>query len=584
MRSTRALLLAVAVTFALLAAGCTSAPVATGETVTVATADALRSSNAQTVAGNTPADVDVAYLTNSSFVYYNAKPKLVRNTSFGSYRVVSNSPLTVTYTVNSGVTWSDGTAVDAADMLLAWASGRSRYNGTGVNFHSVDAGGGLDLVKAVPKISNDGRSITLVYSKPFVDWRTAFEIGVPAHVTYRLAYPGTSPSDAKAAVISAIQHDKTAVLAKIALAWSTGFELRSMPANRELLVSDGAYTVTDFTSSGVTLSLNQNYSWGAKPSVSTIRVRFIPAAADQATALATGSVDVVSAQASAESVAALTALSGVTVTASVESTFEHVDLTFDNHGPFDAASYGGDRQRALAVRQAFLATIPRQQILDTVVHPVDASAALDNSQTFLPGAPGYASSVANNGSARYSKVDIPGAKALLAAAGVRGPVTVRIAYSKDSARRVQEFALIAASASQAGFTVVDGGAAGDNFVTALGTGSYDASIFSWQFTGTEATASEAQLKSSANKSVGNYNGYSNAATDRDWEKIEVTPARSAQIPLLQHIDANAWNDGYGVTLYQFPDVTAVANRVHNVVNAPLSPSVFWNFWQWTASR
>ncbi len=584
MKATRALLAAAAISAALILAGCTSTPAAQGPTVTVATADALRSSNPQTVSGNTPANIDVAYLTNSSFVSYDSTPKLVHNSAFGTYRVLSTRPLTVKYTVNSGVTWSDGTPVDAADMLLAWASALSRYNSTGVDFQSIDAGGALDLVDAVPKISDDGRSITLVYSKRFVDWRTAFEIGVPAHTTYRIAYPGTSPSDAKAAVISAIQHGKTAVLAKIATAWSTGYELRSMPSNTDLLVSDGAYTITAFTSAGVTLTANPKYSWGVKPSVSTIKLRFSEDPAAQERALASGSVDVVSGQASAQSVAALKALPRVTVSASVESTFEHVDLTFDNHGPFDSASYGGSQQRALEVRQAFLKTIPRQQILDAVVRPVDANASLDNSQTFLPGAPGYSGSVSANGSAAYAEVDLPGARALLAAAGVTTPITVRIAYSKDTARLQQEFALIAASAAQAGFTVVNDGSAGDRFITALGTGSYDASIFSWQFSGTEATASEAQLKSSANKSIGNYNGYSNAASDQDWEEIEVTPGRRDQIRLLRQIDANAWNDAYGVTLYQLPDVTAVANRVQHVVDSPLSPNVFWNFWQWTASQ
>ncbi len=47
---------------------------------------------------------------------------MVQDTSFGSYEKVSDDPLVVKYTIADGVKWSDGTAVDAADLLLNWVS------------------------------------------------------------------------------------------------------------------------------------------------------------------------------------------------------------------------------------------------------------------------------------------------------------------------------------------------------------------------------------------------------------------------------------------------------------------------------
>ena len=41
-------------------------------------------------------------------------------------------------------------------------------------------------------------------------------------------------------------------------------------------------------------------------------------------------------------------------------------IAFNNGGPFDPATYGGNADTAKAVRQAFLKTIPRQQIVDRV--------------------------------------------------------------------------------------------------------------------------------------------------------------------------------------------------------------------------
>ncbi len=98
--------------------------------------------------------------------------------------------------------------------------------------------------------------------------------------------------------------------------------------------------------------------------------------------------------------------------------YEHLDLSFNNKGPFDPESYGGDDAKANDVRQAFLKTIPRQDILDRIIKPVDPTATLRNSFTQPPGAPLYSQMVAANGMSAFDKVDIAGAK-VTAGAGRR---------------------------------------------------------------------------------------------------------------------------------------------------------------------
>ena len=132
----------------------------------------------------------------------------MKNTSFGSYEKVSDDPLTIKYTIADGVNWSDGTPVDAADLLLHWAA-LSRALDTPdfdpTEFTDPDTGEYTDafptdvvyfdsgatpdsrfgLVHDTPEISDDGKSITLVYSAPFVDWELAFGLQdeiLPAHV------------------------------------------------------------------------------------------------------------------------------------------------------------------------------------------------------------------------------------------------------------------------------------------------------------------------------------------------------------------------------------------------------------------
>ena len=142
-------------------------------------------------------------------------------------------------------------------------------------------------------------------------------------------------------------------------------------------------------------------------------------------------IDIIQPQATADLLTQLEALAdrGVEVVTGDGGTYEHVDLVVNNGGPFDPATYGGDAEAALKVRQAFLKTIPRQDIVDRLIKPLNPDAIVRNSFTTVPGAPTYEALVADNGSADYAEVDIAGAQALLEEAGVtdadRRPLPVR---------------------------------------------------------------------------------------------------------------------------------------------------------------
>jgi len=569
---------------ALALAGCSAggSEIQEGTAITVVQNSGVDSLNPNTAAGNSTYNLNPNYLANSSFNYYDSSPKLVKNEKFGKYEVLSQSPLTVKYTIADGVKWSDGAPVDAADMLLAWASSISKYNSEkGVNFTSALAGGGLDLVTDVPKISDDHKSLTLVYSKPFVDWETNFGVGVPAHVVYQVAFPEvTDATKAKDALIKAIQGDDTAAITKIATAWSTAFAVTDTPSDAKLLVSDGAYTVTKLVKdSYITLTANKNYTWGPLPKVQQITIRIIQDPTAQVQALENGEVSIISGQATADTVTKLKGIKDVTTTTTATSTYEHVDLTFNNKGPFDPATYGGDATKALQVRQAFLKVLPRQDIVDKLIKPISDTAKLANSQTFLPGAAGYEDSVANNGSADYAKVDVAAAKALLAKAGVTTPVDVKFMYGKSNTRRASEFALIQASAKEAGFNVIDAG--DDKWGSKLGDGTYDAVLFAWQFSSLAVSATQAQNQTGGGS---NYNGYSNKDVDAAYVSLATEFDAAKQKTLLAQVDKALWSDAYGVTIFQFPEVSAWSNNVSNVQDSPLSPNVFWNYFDWTVKK
>jgi peptide/nickel transport system substrate-binding protein len=303
-------------------------------------------------------------------------------------------------------------------------------------------------------------------------------------------------------------------------------------------------------------------------------------------ALQNGEISVLYGQATADTVKALQGLKGIESTTSATATFEHVDLTFNNGGPFDPKTYGGDAAKALAVRQAFFKVVPRQEMLDRLIKPLSSTAKLDDSSLFIPGQPGYDQAAANNGSSDYQTVDVAAAKALLAKAGVTTPVTVRFAYANDNPRRQGEFQLIQASAKAAGFNVTDVGKPTDQFFdpeVGIGSGKYDydATVFAYQLTSSTVTQSEANTTTG---NAYNYQGYSNPQVDALWKQAKVATSGAAAIPLQQKIDAYLWKDASTLTLFQLPDVSAWSSKLSNVKDAPYSPNIFWNFFDWTVTK
>lgn len=560
------------------------------KTVTVGWNQPFYSYNSASSHGNATANAIILYMTQASFNYYDGDLNLVQDTSFGTYEKLSDDPLTVKYTINEGVVWSDDTPVDAADMLLYWAAVSGNFNDeveydeeTGEEIvgenqvYFTAPSPGLALVKDVPEIGDDGRSVTLVYSKPFADWETNFGYGVPAHVTARLAGLGEDPAAAKEALVKAIQENDRAALAKVSEAWRTGFDYTSLPSDPGLYLSSGPYIITDFVENQyITLTKNPKYTGDLQGKVDNITVRYNEDPQALVQALQNGEIDMLAPQATADTLAALEALEGVVVESSLDGTYEHIDLVQNNGGPFDPATYGGDAEKARKVRQAFLLTIPRQQIVDQLIKPLQPDAEVRNSFILQPDNPGYEEMVANNGSAEYAQ-DIEKAKSLLAEVGVETPVDVRFLYGASNVRRANEYTLIAEAAKEAGFNVIDGG--DDNWGSMLATAQdkYDAALFGWQSTSLAVTESDANFRTGG---VNNFYGYSNPEVDALFDELQVETDPARQLEIQIEVEKHLWADAFGTTIFQFPGVNAWSEKVTGVDPISISPTIFHGFWNW----
>ncbi|MHA7133946.1 ABC transporter family substrate-binding protein [Oerskovia turbata] len=570
--------------------------------VTVAWEAPLNELNLSSTNGNATQNAVIGYMLNSGFNYYDDQLELVQDESFGTYKKVSDDPLTIEYTVGDDTKWSDGTAFDATDILLQWVATSAKYNNVEAEYDengeisnqaALDAGvyfdgttPGASLIKQIPEISEDGKKITVVYDKPFGDWDLTFTNQfVPAHVVGQKALGETDAQAAKDAVRDAIVNGDVAKLSPIATTWNSGFEFTSMPEDKSVTLSTGAYTLEEYVENEyLTLKKNPDFKGKNKASVETITVRYIEDPMAQVQALQNGEVDLIGPQASADVRSALEALDGIDTNNSVEGTFEHVDLVFKNGGPFDPATYGGDAEKAKKVRQAFLLTIPRQTIVDNLIVPLNPDAEVRNSQILIPGSPNYDKMVAENGSQDLYKpdADIEGAKALLAEAGVTTPVKVRFAYNNENARRVNELALIADSATKAGFEIVDTGRPAAEWGTLLGTGQdqYDASLFGWQSTSTAVTESDANFRFAPERGLNNYGYYSNPAVDAALDKLQVSTDPEEQFQLQLEVEKNLWADGFGTTIFQFPAIQGWDSKLEGVDALTISPTIFYGFWNW----
>lgn len=580
-----------------LMTGCTSSPDdadqpggAPPTQVTVAWNAPLTSYNNQTAYGSSTTNSNILYLTQTGFNYYDDLADLVQNTDFGRYELLANDPTSVRFTINDGVEWSDGVAVDGADMLLAWAAQSATLNSVGYSPSYDDQnqiipgqgddvyfdGRNVTLEGTTADIGDDGRSLTISWKTAFADWKTSFWSGagvaVPAHVVGMRALGIDDPEAAKDAVVDAITTNDRTALKKLADTWNTAFNFSSLPDDPSLYLSFGAYEIAEFKADQyLILDRNERYDWGPKPSVDEITIRFIadPLAAVQA--LKNGEVDIVQPQSDADVLRALEDIDGVQIDTFDEATFEHIDL---NIGRSQNPGVWSD----VRVREAFLKTIPRQEIVEKLFQPMNPSASVLNSHLLLSSFPGYDDMVAANGSAEYASVDIAGARALLADAGVSNP-EVCLLYNSTIPRLVDEFELIKRSAARAGFNVTDCGE--QDWGSKLSReGLYDAVLFAWQMSSTAVSDSAARYVSGGGN---NFYGYENPTIDSLYESLNTAADSEHRLQTEIKIEQELWSDAFGLPIAQYPGIIAHRDRVANVSAAPLSPTVFWNFWEWQVS-
>lgn len=611
-RSFKAALAGLATT-ALVSAGLLSpADANTRSTVVIVTSNIFTSLNSGQPDTNITINGDIGYVQSMGFIYYDDKRNLKQNKVLGSYKIVSNTSkgLKVQYTINKGLVWSDGVPIDGVDLLLSHVLSSSKYSvdaglgdpasgDTAPAFDSIGYGGLYDgNVVGLPALSADKMSVTVTYKSFIPDWQLIGPGPSPVHTLVQMAEGKKSLGTvaegvaAKAKFLNYFEKKDTANLKKMGTVWSTAYDIKTINSstNPLLLVVNGAYMVDNAVADqSVTLKLNPRYNSGPKTNgVKTIVFRMLSDSTAAAQALQNGEIDIYQGQATADSVAQLKAMRNVNVIGGTNACYEHIDVRIGT-GADEPDTYtgvfAGNSQRARDLRTAFLLSVPRQQIVDTLIKPINPSAKLVNSVFLLPGQAGYDQVVKNSGVSKYTagtQADRT-AKALLlvkqyypSAGNGNTPVKINLLWGTPSnARRAAEAQLIKAEAAKAGFDVTATGNSGWGGL--LTSNKYDAAFFAWCPTSVSQTGTNANFKSDGGN---NFLGYNSKAMDDTLKKLEgpLTPKELADT--IQVAERLLIKDAITLGIFQHPAVTAHNAKLKNVKPAPLSPNLVWNFWEW----
>ena len=612
--------LAAAASTALVVAGLsagviTPAQAATKSTVTLLSTADITSLNSGTSDGNTSYNAVVGSLTGMGFSYYDSDANLVMNTKFGTMQIVKKTAndFQIKYTVAPGQEWSDGTAINAVDLLLSHVVQSDEYSKTAklgdpsdakvspafdsVSYSSTYA----DNVVGLPKLSADKMSVTVKFKKPLPDWELLAPGPFPVHALSLMAdgKKGLQSDAVNAAAKSKFQNaflTKSSRLAAMGKIWTTGYDVTKVDAstNKLLLVSNGGFIVDKFTfGNSMTLVRNPKYTSGPAMAtvnpINTVVIKIIEDNTAAVQALRNGDIDVYyNTLPTANDKLSLEALPNVVVSTKVGGNYSHLDLRVGTaQGKTDVYSgaFAGNSQKAKDLRKAFLLATPRQQLVDTLIKPVKSDAStLDTQFTFqgtseyktITGGSGVSEFTAGTQAERTAKALALVKKHFPTASATTAPVKVKFLHANTTLRNALA-KLIIAETKKAGFDVED--VASANLFDENFSSKYDITMYGFGLTAISQANSTGIYKSDGGNNVWGWNDPKLDTILKSLESDILTPKEvtAKRLEADKIIISNAW----GLPLYANPTIAAYTKDLKKIDPAPIGANITWNFFEWS---
>jgi peptide/nickel transport system substrate-binding protein len=615
LRAVAALASTAMVATALSVGAIAPAQAATKSTVTLLSTADISSLNSSTSNGNTSYNALSGSLTGMGFWYYNSDAKLVMNPKFGTMKVVKQAPkdFQIQYTVAKGQTWSDGTPINAEDLLLSHVISSDKYSkdaglgdpsGDGTPaFDSVGYGStyGTNVV-GLPKVSADKMSLTVKFGKPLPDWELLAPGPSPVHALSLMAdgkkglQSASVNAAARAKFVKAFTSRNTAQLKAMGTVWSTGYNVTKVDAttNPLLLISNGGFIVSKFTfGDSMVLVRNAKYNSGpamaTKNPIKTVVIKIIKDNTASVQALRNGDIDIYyNTLPTGNDKISLSAMPNVTTLTRTGGNYSHMHIRVDaKQGYTDTYSgiFAGNGTRAKDLRKAVLLATPRDQAVDVLIKPVKPDATALDTQFAFQGTPEYNTLTKGSGVATYSRPQAVRTAEALAivqkyypGASESNPLAKFKFLHYNTTIRNNIAKLFIAEWKKAGFDVEDV-ATTDSFFDDISEAKYDITMYGFGLNSISQSNGTAIFKSDGGNNGWGWNDSALDALMNSLQSDILTPAQvtAKRLAADKIIMSNYW----GLALYANPTITAHNKALKNVKPAPVGNNITWNYFEWS---
>lgn len=469
---------------------------------------------------------------------------VMNNDLLDSVKVTNTNPETIVYKIKANAGWSDGTPITANDFVYNWKvqNGRDCPNCTPATTT------GYDQIQSVVG-SDNGKTVTVTFSKPFTDWKQNWGSGSPIYPAHIAA-----------------QHGDIKTPQGLAAAYS--WFGRNVP-----MYSGGPFQIDNFTNNeSVTLVRNPKW-YGLRPKLDRVIYRIITDARQEPTALQNREVQVIYPQPQVDQVQQVRRIPGVSSFVGLGLSWEHFDLNLANNYLADPA-----------LRTAMFTAVNRQAIIDKTVGQFTKKIKPLNSHNFVPQEGGYEDVVSTTG---QGSGNLARAKQILTGAGYRidgeqlkTPIgmtvpPMRIRYTVGNQVRQAECELFAQQLKPLGITVQV--VPTDDLGATTTRGDYDIIVFAWVATPFPyANATQTWVTGQGS----NFGRYSNPDVDRLIAAAANSTDEALARETLNQADRRLTNDAYVLPLYQKPTFVALYDDVANVRNNSSLDGPQYNIQQW----
>jgi len=544
----RRLGLVVAAVTALLApfalTGCSSTP---AEHVDYSVDGPLMTYNPNTVVGAASAAPQAFARVLTGFGYHGPDGQIVPDHDFGTVSVLGREPLVLDYKIADNAVYSDGKPVTCDDMVLTWGAQSGRLPG----FDAATHAGYADIASIDCTPGQKTARVTFAADRSFADYAQLFTATsmMPSHVLADLL--GID-------VTTALENNEATVVARIADAWNTIWDLKP-GINLRWFPSSGPYKLESVQQDGSIVLVANDRWWATKPVTKQITV--FPRGADVAQRIKNGTVDVV--DVSTGLIGGLTVPDGYQRSDNASDGIQQ--LIFSGQGPLAAP----------AARRALALCTPRDTIAADARVPI-ANARLNPATEDAFGA---AESAAAN--KQYVAANVDAARAAIN----NTPLTVRIAYQGPNARLNAVVAAITKSCAPAGITVQDVSSEGAGPKTLTGNQADVLLASTGAATGSGSSGSSAIDAYALHTGNGNnLSGYSNPQVDGIIDKLAATTDPKVIARLLSDGAAPLWNDMPTLPLFRQQRTLVASKKMYGVISNPTRWGAGWNMDRWVLKQ